>query len=155
MKFGLLLCMLLAGQMSFAQSIKEQKIKESMLNRVNAMIIDVSEARKDLQRLDAIGACERLERIFKALPDHLMAAGSHLYAFNNNTKRITNEALIDLIYVHQQTLVCKQGQNCEYVDPRAVGRRLKNMQSNLERHRKIILRSRTHYDNPFSYEYNF
>jgi hypothetical protein len=155
MKFGLFICLLLAGQMSYAQTMRERKNKEEMLNRVSNMIITVADTRKDLQSLDVIGACEKMEQLFKVYPDHLMSMGTHLYAFDKNTVKATNQALVDLIFIHQQTMICKQGLNCEDVDPRLVGRKLKSMQGNLENHKKLISKSKTHYQNAFNYEYKF
>ncbi|WP_408096156.1 hypothetical protein ACJVC5_14045 [Peredibacter sp. HCB2-198] len=155
MKFGLLLICLLAGQMSFAQTMREKKIKEEMLSRVDALIEKAEATRTLLEKEDVVGACGKVQEMFEIYPEHLKAIGSHMDLFNSKNVTAKNQALEHLIFVHRQSLICKQGKDSEYVDLGKLDKKMKSMIKELKKHSKVIKKGDTNYENTFYYEYEF
>lgn len=155
MKFGLLLICLLAGQMSFAQTMREKKIKEEMLSRVDVLLEKVEATQSSLKKEDVTGACSKIQEMFEIYPEHLKAVGSHLDLFESKNVKTKNQALEHLIFVHRQSLICKQGKDCEYLDIGLVNKKMKSMKKELTKQRKIIKKADTNFENTFYYEYEF
>lgn len=155
MKFGLMLVLLLAGQMSFAQTMREKRIKEEMLTRTDTLISKVDETRAALKVDDVVTACEKINELFEIYPDHVKAIGSHMDLFSSKTVTAKNDSLAHLIFVHQQSLICKQGRDCEYLDIGLVDKQMKAMKKSLDKQKKTIKKGDTDFDNSFYYEYEF
>ena len=64
MKFSLMLATLLMSQVTFAQTVRETKIKKEMLDRTNILIEKVEGAREDLDQEDVINACKKIKELF-------------------------------------------------------------------------------------------
>lgn len=155
MKFTLILATLLMSQLTFAQSARETRIKKDMLDRTNVLIEKVEGARDDLDKEDVISACKKIKELFVLYPEHLKAIGSHLDLDRNRTVRAKDQALNQLIFIHRQTLICDQGKDSEYVDPKKLRKELKEVESSLKHQRKTIKKSDTNNENRFDYYYEF
>lgn len=155
MKFGLILLTLLIAQSGFAQSMREKRIKEEMLQRVATLLHKIDDTRNDLDREDVVNACSKIKEMFVIYPDHVKAIGSHMSLFEGRTVDAKNEALTQLIFMHKQTLLCDQGTDCEYVDPKQLSKELKKIGKSLKKQGKTIKKSDTGYDNTFYYHYEF
>lgn len=155
MKFSLILATFLMCQMSFAQSIREKKIKQEMLERTNSLILKIEIAREDLENEDVVNACKKIKELFVLYPDHLKDIGSHLDLDRNRTVRAKDQALSQLIFIHRQTLICDQGKDSEYVDPKKLGKQLKEIERSLKSQRRTIKGSDTDNENRFEYYYEF
>lgn len=155
MKFGLLFICLLAGQMSFAQTMREKKIKEEMLSRVDVLLEKVEATRSSLKKEDVVAACDKIQEMFEIYPEHLKAVGSHMDLFESKNVKTKNQALEHLIFVHRQSLICKQGKDCEHLDMGLVDKKMKSMKKELTKQRKIIKKADTNFQNTFYYEYEF
>ena len=155
MKFGLMLVLLLAGQMSFAQTKREKKIKEEMLGRVDTLIEKVESSRALLEKEDVVGACAKVQEMFEIYPEHLKAIGSHMDLFNSKNVTAKNQALEHLIFIHRQSLICKQGKDGEYVDIGKLDKKFKVMSKELKKQSKLIKKADTNFENTFYYEYEF
>ena len=155
MKFALILATLLVSQMSFAQSAREKRIKQEMLDRTDLLIEKVEAAREDLDHEDVVSACKKIKEIFVIYPDHLKAIGSHLDLDRSKTIKAKDQALSQLIFIHKRSLLCSQGKDSEFVDAKKLRKELKETLSILEKHRKVIKKSDTDNQNSFYYEYEF
>ena len=155
MKISLILATFLMCQISFAQSIKEKRIKQEMIDRTALLIEKVESTREDLEKEDVVNACKKIKEIFIIFPDHLKGIGSHLDFDRNRTIRAKDEALNQLIFIHRQTLICEQGKDSEYVDPKKLEKELKSIERSLKHQRKVIKRSDTSNQNKFDYYYEF
>lgn len=155
MKFGLMLVLLLVGQISFAETLHEKKIKEEMLTRADLMMSTVEDAREALKIEDAVLACEKLDELFKLYPEHIKDVGIHMNLFDKKTVEAKNHSLTHLMYIHQQTLICNQGDACEYLDLDKVDKQLKAIGKSLKKQRKTIQKGETDYNNTYYYEYEF
>lgn len=155
MKFTLILATLLISQMSFAQSVREKRIKQEMLDRTDLLIEKVEGAREDLDHEDVIGACKKIKELFVLYPDHLKAIGSHLDLQRSKSIKAKDEALNQLIFIHKRSLLCGQGKDSEYVDAKKLRKELKTTLGSLEKQRKEIKRLDTINQNSFYYEYEF
>ena len=155
MKFSFMLAMLLMSQVTFAQTVRETKIKKEMLDRANILIEKVEGAREDLDQEDVVNACKKIKELFVLYPDHLKAIGSHLDIDRIRTIRAKDQALNQLIFVHRQSLICDQGKDSEYVDPKKLRKELKEVENSLKKQRKTIKKSDTDNENRFDYYYEF
>lgn len=155
MKFSLMLATLLMSQVTFAQTVRETKIKKEMLDRTNILIEKVEGAREDLDQEDVVNACKKIKELFVLYPDHLKAIGSHLDIDRIRTIRAKDQALNQLIFVHRQSLICDQGKDSEYVDPKKLRKELKEVENSLKKQRKTIKKSDTDNENRFDYYYEF
>lgn len=155
MKFSLILATLLMSQLSFAQSIREKRIKQEMIDRTELLIEKVEGAREDLDREDVLSACKKIKEVFVLYPDHLKSIGSHLDLERSRSVKAKDEALSQLIFIHKKSLLCAQGKDSEYVDAKKLRKELKQTLSSLEKQRKVIRKSDTNNENSFYYEYEF
>lgn len=155
MKVSLIVVALFLCQLTYAQTVKDKKKKQEMIDRTNLLIQKVSDAREDLEREDVVKACEKIKEIHKIYPDHLMGIGTHLDFDRNRTVRAKDEALYQLILVHKQTFICDRGADCEYVDSEKLGKQLRKVQKSLKSQLKTIKRSDTDKQNRFEYYYEF
>ena len=155
MKLALLLGLLLSLSSVGAQTLREKKIKKEMLERTDLLITKVIEARLALDKEDVAVACKKINELFELYPAHLTSIGTHMDLFDSKTVKIKNEALEQLIYMHQQSNVCAHGEGHEYLDMGAVDKKLKKIKKSLEKQKKTIKKSDTDYENIFHYEYEF
>jgi hypothetical protein len=155
MKYSLILATLLLGQQAFAQTLKETRTKQAMIDRTELLIETVEGAREDLKKDDVENACKRIKELFVIYPDHVKSIGSHLDFDRNRTIRAKDQALNQLIFIHRQSLICDQGSDCEYVDPKKLGKELGQIEKSLKSQRKTIKRSDTGSENKFEYYYEF
>ncbi|MBA2403903.1 MAG: hypothetical protein H0V66_03960 [Bdellovibrionales bacterium] len=155
MKLSLILATLFMCQLTFAQSVREKRIKQEMLDRTNTLIEKVEGAREDLEKEDVVSACKKVKELFILYPEHLKSIGSHLDLDRNRTIRAKDQALNQLIYIHRQSLICDQGKDSEYVDPKKLRKELKEVENSLKDQRKTIKKSDTDNENKFEYYYEF
>lgn len=155
MKLSLILATLLMSQLTFAQSVREKRIKQEMLDRTDTLIEKVEGAREDLEKEDVINACKKIKELFVLYPDHLKGIGSHLDLDRNRTVRAKDQALNQLIFIHRQTLICDQGKDSEYVDPKKLRKELRDIVKSLNDQKKTIKKSDTENENKFEYYYEF
>lgn len=153
MKLTLILASLFLSQLSFAQTLKEKKIKQEMIERTDVLISKISSAKEDIEREDAIGACEKIKEAFKIYPEHVKAIGTHMDISKNRSVEARNEALRHLMLIHRTTLICDSAANCENVDPKKLRRELKETLGSLEKNKKAIIKTSTGSQNYFRYEY--
>ncbi len=155
MKSTLVLLLLLVSQLSFAQTLKEKKVKQEMLDRADVLIGKVSEARLALDKEDVVTTCERINELFKLYPDHLVGIGTRMNIFDGSIVKMENEAKMSLIYFHQQSNVCARGETGEYLDIGETKKKLKSIRKELEKQKKKIKKSDTDYENTYNYYYEF
>jgi hypothetical protein len=155
MKLSLILLTLTFAQLASADSIREKRIRQEMLDRVEQILQQSEASREDLEKEDAVAACEKIANLFSIYPDHLKAIGRHMEYYRIKTRKATNQSLNHLIFLHKQTEVCKQGKDSEYLDLKLVNKELKDMEKDLKRQRRLIKRRDTSQDNSFSYRYEF
>jgi hypothetical protein len=155
MKFGLMLALLLTSQITFAQTLKEKKVKEEMLLRADSLITKIDEARASLDKEEVVSACDKIDEIFKLLPDHLIGIGTRMNLFDPDVIRMENESKMHLIYIHQRHNICNNGQRGENLDMGETGKKLKSMKKAIEKQKKKIKKSDTDYENTYNYYYEF
>lgn len=155
MKYSLILATLLLGHQAFAQTLKETRTKQEMIDRTELLIETVESAREDLKKEDVENACKKIKQLFVIYPEHVKSIGSHLDFERNRTIRAKDQALNQLIFIHRQSLICDQGTDCEYVDPKKLGKELGQIEKSLKSQRKTIKRSDTGSENKFEYYYEF
>lgn len=155
MKLPLIIMALALSQLASADSIREEKIRKEMLDRVDLIMEKSEAAREDLSLKEVIPACEKIKEIFVIYPDHLKGIGSHMDLFRSRTVKAKDQALNHLITLHKQINICNAGKDSEYVDPKIMGKQLKEIEKDLKRHRRLIKRRDTDQQNQFYYEYQF
>jgi hypothetical protein len=155
MKFGLMLTLLLASQITFAQTLKEKKVKEEMLLRADSLITKITEARVSLDKEEVVAACDKIDEIFKLLPDHLIGIGTHMNLFDPDVIKMENESKMHLIYIHQRHNICNNGQRGESLDMGETDKKLKSMKKAIEKQKKKIKKADTDYENTYNYYYEF
>ena len=155
MKWCLLLTVLLVSQAGFAQSIRDQKIKQEMLERVEKISKKVQETRDELKAQRVEVACDNINELFKIYPDHVKAIGVRMDLLSRKIDKIKHESLNQLIFFHRQTLICQKGTGCEYVDMKVLDKELKSIQKSLKTQTKLIKKQDTTRENQFRYEYDF
>ena len=155
MKFGLMLMLLLASQVTFAQSLKEKKVKEEMLARADVLILKIDEARASLDKEEVVQACDQIDEIFKVLPDHLVGIGTHMNIFEHDVISMENESKMHLIWIHQRHNICNNGVRGENLDIGDTNKKLKSMKKAIEKQKKKIKKSDTGYENTYNYYYEF
>ena len=155
MKFGLMLILVLASQVTFAQSIKEKKTKEEMLKRVDTLVLKIDETRGLLEKEEVAGACDRIDEIFALLPKHIMGVGTNMNLFDPKVIDMTQESKLHLIWIHQRHNICNNGVRGEDLDLSDTSKKLKSMKKQLEKQRKKISKSDTDYNNTYDYYYEF
>ena len=151
------------SQTAFSQTLREKRIKQEMLERVDILIEKAQSVRENLtlekketpSDKSVRAACRTIKELFEMYPEHVKAIGSHLDLFASKTVWLKNQAMAQLIFVHRQTMICKQGSNQEYVDPKALKKEFDNIVESLEKQKKRITKADASYDNSFYYEYEF
>ena len=163
MKLGLLVLTLMISVGASAQTLREKRIKQEMLDRADILIAKGEALHESLKVKkkeipDAVkiaDACDLINEMYDIYPEHVKAIGGKLDLFASNTVWMKNAALSQLIYMHKQSLVCKQGKDHEYLDPSAVRKEVGNILESLEKQKKKIAKADTSYENTFFYEYEF
>jgi hypothetical protein len=155
MKFNLFLVTLLFSQLTLAQTLKEQRVKKEMLDRVETLIEKVEQSREELENENVPNACKLIKEMFQIYPDHLKGIGGHLNFDKRKTIKAKDLALSELIFMHKHSLICDQGKDHEYVDPCELDKDLKKIRRELKKQRRIIKRSDTGFENTFHYRYEF
>lgn len=140
---------------SQAATMREKKIKEVMLDRVEDLSAKVASAREDLKKEDVVSGCKAIKDIFKLYPDHVNDVGVRLDPFEHKCAEIRNDALSELIVLHRELILCNKGENSEYVDPKVMEKNLKSLEKSLKRQKKVIEKNRTSFENNFHYDYEF
>lgn len=163
MKQIFIILTLLLSQVAGAQTLRDKRMKQEMLDRADLIISKVESIRESLkskkhelpseQKMDE--ACDTIEDLFEIFPAHLKAIGGKMDLFARKTVWMKNAALDQLIYINKQALICREGKNHEYVDPSAVRKEFGNILESLEKQRKRISKEDTDYNNSFHYEYEF
>ena len=155
MKIGLMLILLTLSQISMAQSLKEKKEKLVIMNRVDALIVAINEGRASLEKEDVVSACTKINEIFKILPDHLLSIGTRMNLFDSKVIKMENETKMFLIYIHQRSNICSNGETGENLDISETKQKFKSMKKMLEKQKKIIKKLDTDYENTYNYYYEF
>lgn len=147
--------LLLLSQLALAESVRGKRIKEEMLTRVDNLILQIEESREALDRADVITACQKINDIFKIIPKHLVAIGTSMNLLDSKVIRMEQETKMFLIYMHQRSNICAQGETGEYLDLEETDKKLKSMRKMLEKQRKLIRKRDTDYENTYHYYYEF
>lgn len=155
MKYALMFVLLLTSQMTSAQTLREKKVKEEMLSRADVLITKINEARISLDKEEVAAACDKIDEIFKLLPDHLVGIGTHMNLFDPAVIKMENESKMHLIYIHQRHNICNNGVRGEYLDMGETDKKLKSMKKAIEKQKKKIKKSDTDYENTYNYYYEF
>lgn len=155
MKFTIMFVAFLMTQMTFAQTKKEKRIKQEMVERIELLIEKVELTREDLEKEDVINACKTIKEMFQIFPDHLKGIGSHMDFEKRRTIKAKDLALSELIFMHKQSLICDQGKDAENVDAKELRKELKHILHSLKKQRRIIKRADTGSENSFYYRYEF
>jgi hypothetical protein len=155
MKIGLMLILLTLSQIAVAQSLKEKKDKLDIMNRVDALIVAINEGRVSLEKEDVVPACKKINDIFKILPDHLLSIGTRMNLFDSKVIKMENETKMFLIYIHQRSNICSNGETGENLDISETKQKFKSMKRMLEKQKKIIKKLDTDYENTYNYYYEF
>lgn len=155
MKLTLLLSLLLTAQVSFAQSLKEKKQKQEMLERVDSLTLKIDESRDALEKEDVVVACAKINEIFGLLPDHLVSIGSRMNPLDSKVMRMEQETKMFLIDIHKRSNICAFGETGEYLDIKETSKKLKSMKKALRKQKKRISKSDTNYNNKYNYYYEF
>lgn len=156
MKFGLMLALLLMSQLALAETVRGKKVKEEMLSRTDVLITNITDARDALEQEDVSKACEKINEIFKLLPDHLVSIGTRMNLLNSKVIRMEQETKMFLIYVHQRSNICaSSSEPGENLDIKETQKKLKSMSKMLVKQKKLIKKSSTEYQNRYNYYYEF
>ncbi len=155
MKFTLIMLSLLLAQVASAQSLREKKIKQEMIERADLIVLKLEDARVDLENEDVASACKKISEVFSIYPAHLKDIGSYMDLTRSRSIKAKDAALYQLISVHKKVNICNNGIDHEYVDPKKMRKDLKTIQSSVEKQRKAIRKSDTGHANSFYYEYEF
>lgn len=155
MKAAIIMALVLMTQVASAQTLKEKKIKIEMLDRVDGLISRVVDARAALKKEDVALACDKIDEMFKILPDHLMAVGTNMDLFDPKIIKIENESKMFLIDIHMRSNICSRGERGENLDIKETDKKLKKMKSALEKQKKRITKEDTNFSNNYSYYYEF
>ena len=155
MKIGLMLILLTLSQIAVAQSLKEKKDKLVIMNRVDALIVAINEGRVSLEKEDVVSVCTKINDIFKILPDHLLSIGTRMNLFDSKVIKMENETKMFLIYIHQRSNICSNGETGENLDISETKQKFKSMKRMLEKQKKIIKKLDTDYENTYNYYYEF
>lgn len=155
MKFGLLLTFLLMSQLAIGQTLNAKKVKAQMLDRIDTLSIKIDETTEALEIEDMVLVCERLNEIFKILPDHLIAIGTKLNIFNGKVIKMEQETKMNLIYIHQQRNICEVGETGEFLKIKDLNSKLKSIKKSFAKQKKTIKKLDTDYSNAYHYNYKF
>jgi hypothetical protein len=137
---------------AWGQGPEAEKIKETMLKRVDRLLVLVTEARENVGKKQIEIACGKIGLLFEIYPDHLKSVGGYMDLFHKNTIFVKDEALSQLIFFHRTSLECSVP---ERMNLKQLEKKLKEIGKSLEKQKKIIKKSDTDYENSFYYEYEF
>ncbi len=138
-----------------AQTLGEIKIKEDMLKRAREMRVASDEARELLSAIQVEEACQKVNFIFKEMPQHLSSIMSRMNIFEKKIQDIKDESLFLLQETHRLDNRCQQGQAFEFVDPKKAATFLKDFSKRIKKHEKLIKKSNTNFNNTYYYQYEF
>lgn len=155
MKAMIFMALLVVAQIGFAQTLKEKKIKAEMLDRVDGLITRVDAAREALKKEDLVLACDKIDEMFKILPDHLMSVGTNMDLFDPGIVKMENESKMFLIDIHMRSNICNRGERGENLDIKETDKKLKKMKKSLAQQKKKITKEDTNFNNSYSYYYEF
>jgi len=155
MKWCLLLSILVMSQAGFGQTIRDQKIKQEMLERVEKISKKVEETREELKAERVEVACANIKELFDIYPDHVLAIGMRMDLLSRPIDKIKHESLNQLIFFDRQHQICKKGTGCEWVDIKVLDKELKRIQKSLKKQTKLIKKKDTTRENHYRYEYNY
>lgn len=155
MKFTILAFTLLLSNLSFAETMKDRRIKDEMLERVDSLIQKSQEGRDALDKEDVVLACQKFGEIFEILPKHLMSIGTKMNYFDKKVVSMEKETRAFLIDVHMTDGLCKSGPNAENLDIKAADKKFKAMKKAFKKQKKRIKKGSTDFDNEYHYYYEF
>lgn len=155
MNFKLIAFIFLFSQFALGQTLKDKRIKEEMLQRVDLLIEKIQETRSHLSRDESSLACMNIKEMFKILPEHLMSIGTRMNLFDAQIIAMEHETKLFLIYIHQRSNICASGNNGENLDIIETDKRLKSMKKIFDKQKKKIKKSDTSYENLYNYYYEF
>jgi hypothetical protein len=151
----LLLLSLLLTFGAQAQTMGAIKAKAEMLKRTQEMRVASDEARELLSALQLEQACQKINFIFKEMPNHLSSIMNRMNIFDKKIQGLKDESLNLLKDTHRLNNRCEQGDSFEYVDPTATQVFLKNFSKRIKKHEKLIKKSSTDFNNTYYYQYEF
>lgn len=149
------MAVLLVSQLGFTQTLKEKRVKSEMIGRVDGLIEKTVEARSALEKEDVALACDKIDEMFKILPDHLMAVGTNMDLFDSKIVKMENESKMFLIDIHMRSNICARGERGENLDIKETKKKLKKMKSALGKQKRNIKKEDTNFSNSYSYYYEF
>jgi predicted RNase H-like nuclease (RuvC/YqgF family) len=147
--------MLLVSQLSFAESLKERKVKQEMLDRVDTLTTKLQEGENALDKEDVLAACKNIDEAFKIMPDHLVGIGTKMDLFNSKVIKMEKESKMHLIYLHTASNTCSREETGINLDIEETQKKLKSMRKALVKQRKKIKKLDTGFANTYNYYYEF
>jgi hypothetical protein len=138
-----------------AQTMGAIKAKEEMLKRTQEMRVASDEARELIISLQIEEACQKVNFIFKEMPNHLSSIMSRMNIFEKKIQDLKDESLNLLKDTHRLNNRCEQGDSFEFVDPKATRSFLKDFSKKMKKHEKLIKKSSTEFNNTYYYQYEF
>lgn len=155
MKLVTTIMLVILANSAFAASAFEKKNKEEMVQRTDTIIEKFESARQFLKNEETAAACDELRELLRIYPEHLKSIGMHMNNYKTKVAIARDEVLQQLIFVHRQSVVCGQGSNAEYVDPKDLDKKLKKILKSVKKQRKLISKEDTGRANEFHYRYDF
>lgn len=155
MKLIIALSLVLASQVSVADTLREKRIKKEMVDRVERLILTTREIRASLKTENVVDACAKVKVMFELYPEHMEAMASHMDLDKKKNTQAIREAVVYQMALHRQSNLCDKGEGSEYVDMELLESEIRVIGKTLEKHRKLIKKGDTDRDNNFSYEYSF
>ncbi len=138
MKFGLILITLLVGQIASAQSMREIRIREAMLNRIDELSSKTQSTIDLMERRDVTAACKNIKEMFDLVQEHVKDIHTHLDIFSSKVINTKQDAVQSLLLIQQNNTTCKQGRDNEHIDPKKAESNMKVVLSSLKKQRKVI-----------------
>jgi hypothetical protein len=149
------LILIFTSPFSYSQSIHDKKIKQEMLSRTDELILKIQESEEALEREEVSLVCKKINYIFKILPDQLISIGSRMNMFHPQVIKMENQTRSFLIYIHQQSNICKKGVQGDHLDITEVLKKFKSASKMFDKHRSDIKKLDTDYENVYNYYYEF
>lgn len=140
---------------AFAESAFEKKKKLEMSKRTDMLISKIDIAREHLKKEEVKEACAEIQGMLKIYPEHLKSIGTNMDNYKTKVLIARDEVLQQLVFVHRQTVVCGQGDDGEYVDPKDLSKKLKKISKSLKKQKMLIEKEKTNHENEFYYRYEF
>lgn len=163
MKLAFLIFTLVLGQVASAQTLRERKIKEEMLQRVDDLIskAEIVESKLKTEKGEYPNtdqmriACDNIDILFTIYPEHIRGIGGNLDLFDKHTISMKDESKSHLMYLHTQSRICRKGTDFEYVDPDEVGKEMKKIIKSLAKQKKRIHKASADYNNTYYFDYEY